>query len=77
MNSCEYYQELISRHIDGELSEEGRAVLAGHLRVCGDCAAIYDAFAGISQAVADDLVEAPESLSVNVMAQIRRENMLR
>ena len=76
MNGCEYHQELISRLIDGELSEEGRAVLAQHLRECGECAAIYDAFAGISQAIGDDMEEAPESLAENVMAHVRRSVML-
>lgn len=76
MNGCEYYQELISRLVDGELSEEGRAVLAQHLRECGECAAVYDAFAGISQAIGDDMVEAPESIAENVMAHVRRSMIL-
>ena len=72
MNSCEYYQELICRLIDGELSEEGRAVLAQHLRECPECAAVYDAFAGISQAMGDDMQEPPADMAANIMAQIRR-----
>jgi len=76
MNGCENYQELISRLVDGELSEEGRAVLAQHLRECGECAAVYDAFAGISQAIGDDMVEAPESIAENVMAHVRRSMIL-
>lgn len=72
MNSCEYYQEMISRIIDGELSEEGRAVLAQHLRECAACAAVYDAFAGISQAIDDDIQEPPAALAANVMAYVRR-----
>lgn len=76
MNGCEYYQELISRLVDGELSEEGRAVLAQHLRECAECAALYDAFSGISQAIWDDMEEAPASLAENVMAQVRRSKML-
>jgi len=72
VNSCEYYQELICRLIDGELSEEGRAVLAQHLRECPECAAVYDAFAGISQAMGDDMQEPPADMAANIMAQIRR-----
>ncbi len=76
MNGCEYYQELISRLIDGELSEEGRAVLAQHLRECAECAALYDAFSGISEAIGDDMEEVPASLVENVMAHVRRSEIL-
>ncbi|MGN0964729.1 MAG: anti-sigma factor family protein, partial [Dysosmobacter sp.] len=40
MSSCEYYQELISRMVDEELSAEEQAVLVSHLEHCPDCAAL-------------------------------------
>lgn len=73
MNSCEYYQELISRLVDDELSAGEQAVLAPHLKHCPDCAALVQAFQSISGVIAEDLAEPPEALSENVMAELRRE----
>ena len=73
MSSCEYYQELISRLVDDELSAEEQAVLVSHLEHCPDCAALVQAFQSISGVIAEDLAEPPEALSENVMAELRRE----
>lgn len=73
MSSCEFYQELISRLVDDELSAEEQAVLVSHLEHCPDCAALYQAFQSISGVIAEDLAEPPEALSENVMAELRRE----
>lgn len=75
MNACEYYQELISRMLDDELSNKERAVLAEHLSECSECAAVYSAFSLLSDAVAADLVEPPEELCEDIMAHIRRSEM--
>lgn len=75
MSSCEYYQELISRMVDEELSAEEQAVLVSHLEHCPDCAALYQAFQSISGVIAEDLEEPPEALSENVMAALRREEI--
>lgn len=75
MNSCEYYQELISRMIDDELSAEESAVLAQHLESCPECSAMYQAFSGISQAIAEDMEEPPEYLRESIMAELRREQI--
>ena len=77
MNGCEYYQELISRLIDSELSEDEHTVLMGHLRRCDDCATVYKAFYSVSHRLADQLEQAPEELSANVMAHIRRNEIKR
>ncbi|MGM9587977.1 MAG: anti-sigma factor family protein [Candidatus Limivicinus sp.] len=73
MSSCEYYQELISRLVDDELSAEEQAVLVSHLEHCPDCATLVQAFQSISGVIAEDLAEPPEALSENVMAELRRE----
>ena len=73
MSNCEYYQELISRLVDDELSAEEQAVLVSHLEHCPDCAALVQAFQSISGVIAEDLAEPPEALSENVMAELRRE----
>lgn len=72
MNTCDYYQELISRMLDDELSNNERSVLAEHLYMCDECAAMYSAFSMVSDMVATDLVEPPEELADDVMAHIRR-----
>ena len=72
MNSCDFYQELISRMLDDELSNNERSVLAEHLYMCDECAAMYSAFSMVSDMVATDLVEPPEELAEDVMAHIRR-----
>ena len=77
MNTCEYYQELISRMLDDELSNRERNVLAEHLSECSECAAVYSAFSLLSDAVATDLVEPPEELAEDVMAHIRRAEIRR
>jgi hypothetical protein len=38
--SCEHYAELISAHLDGELTREEAAQLQEHLAVCSDCQAL-------------------------------------
>ena len=75
MNMCEYYQELISRMLDDELNNQERKVLAEHLSVCEECAAVYSAFSMLSDTVANDLVEPPEELAEDIMAHIRRAEM--
>ena len=75
MNDCEFYQELISCMADGELSARDRIVLAPHLERCPDCAALYAAFQSISGAIAEDMEQPPQSLTPNVMAELRRADI--
>ena len=75
MSNCELYQEMISRMIDDELSEEERTVLARHLDTCPECSTLYAAFSGLSAAIADDLEAPPEELSDNIMAELRRADI--
>lgn len=72
MKDCAYYQELISRLLDRELTVEEGEELSEHARSCEQCRAVYTAFSAISGALADGLEEAPEELCENVMAHIRR-----
>lgn len=75
MKSCEDYQELISRLIDGELSADEQADVERHIRTCPDCAALYEAFRSLSGALAGDLAEPPAALRENVMAELRRDKL--
>ncbi len=72
MKDCAYYQELISRLIDREITPEEGEELAAHARECEECRAVYTAFASLSDLLSGDLVDPPEELSENVMAEIRR-----
>ena len=77
MKDCAYYQELISRLIDRELSAEEGEELAAHARECAECRAVYTAFCSLSDMLADGTVEPPEELSENVMARLRRQELRR
>ena len=75
MKYCAYYQELISRLIDREITPEEGEELAAHARECEECRAVYTAFVSLSDALSGDLVDAPEELGENVMAEIRRAEL--
>ena len=77
MSQCEFYQELISRMVDGDLSAREEADLARHTETCPDCAALFQAFSAISSQIGEDLEEAPFDLRDNVMAEIHREEIRR
>ena len=75
MKDCAYYQELISRLIDREITPEEGEELAAHARECEECRAVYTAFVSLSDALCADLVDPPEELAENVMAEIRRSEL--
>ena len=75
MRSCEEYQAWASCLIDGELDAERERELRQHAAHCEECRAVLDAFTALSDSVEDALVEPPETLHENVMAEIRRENI--
>ena len=75
--NCEYYQELISGLLDGELTEQEEAALSDHLQTCPECAAMYKAFKELSAVMQEDMEEVPESLCMNVMAELRRAEIVK
>ncbi len=79
MNTHAYYQELISRLLDEDaaLTAEENRGLQAHLAECADCAAVYQAFSSLSDALGKDLEEPPARLRENVMAELRREEIRR
>lgn len=72
MKDCEYYQELISRLLDADLTAEEEAALRSHLDSCEECRLVYEAFSGIGGMIVESLEEPPETLHENIMAEIRR-----
>lgn len=73
MSKCERYETLISAMLDGELTPEERSELQAHLAECPDCAAMYAAFAEVSEALkAETEAEPlPAALHENIMARVR------
>lgn len=76
MEACEKYQELISRMVDGELDEAEKAELEAHIASCPECAALYRAFASVSQAAAGDMTEPPAELKAGVMAAVGKKKKI-
>lgn len=73
MNSCDYYQELISRLVDGEVSHDEYEALMAHMKSCSRCNAMYAVFHDLSDLIADEAKEElPEGLHENIMAGVRR-----
>lgn len=77
MDNCTQMQELISRLLDEELSAAEQSALAKHLESCPECRGLYEAFSAVSDTLREDLAEPPESLHENVMAELRREQMIK
>jgi anti-sigma factor RsiW len=75
MNNCEYYEELISRSLDDELTIDERKELAVHLASCPKCSQLWQLMADISGMMEADMDELPEGLHENIMADIRRSEM--
>lgn len=77
MNSCQPYQELISRLVDGELSREEHAALMAHMESCSSCNAMYAVFHDLSDILTEESVPLPEGLHENIMAGVRRSDMIK
>ncbi|MBR0208029.1 MAG: zf-HC2 domain-containing protein [Oscillospiraceae bacterium] len=75
MKDCATYQALISRLIDREITPEEGEELAAHARECEECRAVYTAFVSLSHMLSSELVDPPEELAENVMAEIRRSEL--
>ena len=69
---CDDYLELISKAMDGELTQEEQAELDSHLAVCQHCRGLYEAYREIDLAIGQE-VEVPAGLTSAVMTAIRCE----
>ena len=77
MNSCQRYQELISRLVDGEISRDENAALMAHLKTCSSCNAMYAVFHDLSDILSEEPAELPAGLHENIMAEVRRSAMVK
>ena len=73
MTECSLYQELISRMLDGDLSESENERLHAHISECADCRRVLDAFTMLRDSMAEDLEEPPAGFADAVMEQVRHE----
>ena len=65
--------ELLSAHLDGELSLDEARLVAGHLEVCGACRAEFDDLAAARAAVRTlPALELPESIGAAIPSTERR-----
>ena len=77
MRNCDYYEELISRSLDDELSVEERRELAVHLASCPSCSQMRQLMADISGLMEEDMEELPDGLHEDIMAAVRRSEMIK
>ena len=77
MRNCDYYEELISRSLDDELSVGERKELAVHLACCPSCSQMRQLMADISGLMEEDMEELPDGLHEDIMASVRRSEMIR
>ena len=77
MKDCAKYEEMISRLLDGELSQAEQTELERHLASCPDCAALYGTFSALSEALGEEDAIPPARLHENIMAEVRREELRR
>ena len=77
MNSCAYYQELISTLADGEISREEHEALMEHMKSCSACNAMYAVFHDLSDILAEDSEPLPEGLHESIMAGVRRSEIMK
>ena len=69
--SCEYYESLMSRMLDGDLLKQETDLLREHIRTCKSCRTLCAAFSGMTLSLRDDLVDVPADLAASVMSRIR------
>lgn len=75
MRTCSYYEELISRSLDGELSYQQHQELTVHLESCPACAQMWQLMAQISQMMEEDMEDVPVGLHEDIMAGVRRSSI--
>ena len=69
MNECERYETMLSAYLDGELPEAEEAELKAHLANCPECAAMYEAFSAVGEAVRTQ--DVPDTLHSRIMETVR------
>lgn len=72
MANCEFYLELMSQSLDGELTQQAQQALEEHLSQCADCRFLYQQLCEIhDERSAWEEQEVPEGFAQGVMDRIR------
>lgn len=73
----EYFAELISRRLDGDLTKEEQDELYAHLADCPECRKFAEDMLFISLLADESMVEPPDTLSASVMRSVKAEKSRR
>lgn len=73
----EYFAELISRRLDGDLTKEEQDELYAHLADCPECRKLAEDMLFISSLADESMVEPPDTLSASVMRSVKAEKSRR
>ncbi len=72
MANCEFYLELMSQSLDGELSQQAHQALKEHLNQCADCRFLYQQLQEVHcQLSSLEKQEVPEGFAQGVMDRVR------
>ncbi len=69
MIDCDKCREMISCLLDGELDEDGQALVCEHIGTCHECRRVYEAFCAISDGMREP-EPLPEGLHERIMSGI-------
>ncbi len=72
MADCRQMREIISRYVDGELTDGEKQALEHHLEVCPSCRSVLKAYESISAASAESMEEPPSDFTENIMKAIKQ-----
>lgn len=71
--NCEQIRELLFDYIDGELDESTAKAIREHLEGCDECKKEYEEMLGMSEAIKESAVAAPDELHAHIMSGISAE----
>lgn len=68
--TCENFQDLIMNHFEEKNSPQETKTLAEHLLTCEECRELYTTMDNAYEA---EIIQAPDTLTQNIMSAIRKE----
>lgn len=74
-NGCDFYEDLLLRLPDRDLSDEDADALQEHLRVCADCRRLFRAMKTVNSSLSHSQEDPPETFTDEVMSRILSDRM--
>lgn len=74
-NRCEFYEDLLLRLPDRDLSDEDADALQEHLRTCAECRNLFRAMKAVNSSLSRGQEDPPETFTDNVMSRILSDRM--